>query len=172
MPRHSATASWGVTGNRTLVFRFTAGRSATELVTPLAGRRGIEPRFRVLETRLFPEPSLLKLVPHARIRTCYLSLTRRVLIHISFCGIGTPGGSRTHKIRFLRPAPMPIRLPGHWWRTSESNRAGDRLAKAIRLPRAFPWCFVLESNQASQTCKVRLRSAPEAWRLMRESNPP
>lgn len=40
----SATASWGVTGNRTLVFRFTAGRSATELVTPLAGRRGIEPR--------------------------------------------------------------------------------------------------------------------------------
>ena len=99
-----------------------------------------------------------KLVPHARIRTCYLSLTRRVLIHISFCGFGTPGGTRTHKNRFLRPAPMPIRLPGHWWRTSESNRAGHRLAKAIRLPRAFPWCFVLESNQATLPCKGWLRT--------------
>lgn len=103
-----------------------------------------------------------KLVPHARIRTCYLSLTRRVLIHISFCGIGTPGGIRTHKNRFLRPAPMPIRLPGHWWRTSESNRAGHRLLSqrdgAIRLPRAFPWCFVLESNQATLPCKGWLRT--------------
>ena len=72
--------------------------------------------------------------------------------------LGTPGGIRTHKNRFLRPAPMPIRLPGHWWRTSESNRAGHRLAKAIRLPRAFPWCFVLESNQATLPCKGWLRT--------------
>ncbi len=35
----SATASWGGPGNRTLVFRFTAGRSATELGPPSRVKR-------------------------------------------------------------------------------------------------------------------------------------
>ena len=120
----SATASWGGPGNRTLVFRFTAGRSATELGPPsraligdaplhvsLAGRLGIEPSSAGLESATLPELTLLKLVPDQGIEPCS-SVYKTAASPVMLIRLGTPGEIRTLNKRFLRPLRMPFRHRG------------------------------------------------------------